>query len=306
MSVSSRAPAGHPGDRLRLVWPEWQGAGSSSIRALTAEFPFEVGRRGYTVGTTVLQAVLPAHTGPTEIVPVTLGNDGLEERDGIEAKDAVLAQLDAALEIIRQHDPAKITTLGGDCGVSLAPFSALIDKYGDDIAVLWIGSHPDMGTGKSAYSGFHAMVVSALTGHGDAEILSRLPGRIPAARVALVGMHDWTDDALPSVAEEWGLTVFPPELLRGDSTPLRTWLRRTGVSRVAVHFDVDTIDAAEVQFGLGADVGGLTTEQAKRVVSDIESEVEVVALTIAEFVPRQIIRLLSLLEGFPLLGPGAR
>jgi arginase len=139
---------------------------------------------------------------------------GLEERDGVEAKTAVLRQLDAALSIIREHDPARITTLGGDCGVSMAPFSALIEKYGDDIAVLWIDSHPDMGTGHSAYPGYHAMVVSALTGHGDREILERLPATISAHRVALVGMHDWTDHTLPPLADEWGLTVFPPDRLR--------------------------------------------------------------------------------------------
>src|SRR5215510_10210914 len=36
---------------LRLVWPQWQGAGSSSVRALASEFPFDGARRGYAVGT---------------------------------------------------------------------------------------------------------------------------------------------------------------------------------------------------------------------------------------------------------------
>jgi hypothetical protein len=70
---------------LRLVWPQWQGAGSESIRSLASEFPFEVARRGYSVGTKVLQAVLPEHDGPTAVVPVEMGDAGLEERDGIEA-----------------------------------------------------------------------------------------------------------------------------------------------------------------------------------------------------------------------------
>lgn len=286
---------------LRLVWPEWQGAGSSSIRDLASEFPFPVARRSYMVGTRVLQAVLSEHDGPTAIVPVPTGDEDLDERDGIEAKTAVLAQLTSALDLIRDHDPARITTLGGDCGVSLAPFSALVDRYRDDIAVLWIDSHPDMGTGATAYSGHHAMIVSALTGHGDPEILARLPATIGADRVALVGMHDWTDPTLPSLADEWGLTVIPPGQLRTDSAPLIRWLRGTGVSKVAIHFDVDTIDAAEIQYGLGADVGGLTSEQARRVVADITGEADVVALTIAEFIPRQVIHLQQLLAGFPLL-----
>ncbi|MFF2840549.1 arginase family protein [Paenarthrobacter sp. NPDC057981] len=290
-----------PSTHLRLVWPEWQGAGTDSIRTLAPEFPFETARRGYAVGTQVLQAVLPAHDGPTDFVPVTLSDEGLEKRDGIEAKTAVLAQLDAAFAILRKHNAERITTFGGDCGVSLAPFSALIEKYGESLAILWIDSHPDMGTGESAYPGYHAMVVSALTGHGDSEILGRLPAIIPASRVALVGMHDWTDDSLPAIAEDWGLSVFPPDGLRTDSSALIAWLRETGATRVAIHFDVDTIDSDEVQLGLGADVGGLTISQARRVVADISEEVDVVGLTIAEFIPRQVMRLKTVLEGFPLL-----
>lgn len=289
------------GTHLRLIWPQWQGAGSTSVRELAPEFPFPVARRGYQVGTQVLQAVLPPHDGPTAVVPVPTGDDGLDERDGIEAKAAILVQLDDALTLIREHDPERITTLGGDCGVSLAPFSALINRYGDDIAVLWIDSHPDMGTGANAYSGHHAMIVSALTGHGDPEILERLPATIPAERVALVGLHDWTDPALPPLADQWGLTAIGPDELRTDSTAVLHWLRSTGATRVAVHFDVDTIDADEVRFGLGADVGGLTIDQARRLVADIRSATDVVALTVAEFIPRQVLHLQRLLAGFPLL-----
>jgi arginase len=64
---------------LRLVWPQWQGAGTESIRSLAPEFPFDVARRGYSLGTKVLQAVLHQHDGPTAVVPVDMGNAGLEE-----------------------------------------------------------------------------------------------------------------------------------------------------------------------------------------------------------------------------------
>jgi hypothetical protein len=44
---------------------------------------------GYSVGTKVLEAVLPKHDGPTALVPVEMGDVGLEERDAIEAKTVV-------------------------------------------------------------------------------------------------------------------------------------------------------------------------------------------------------------------------
>lgn len=297
----NQSPSNRSETHLRLLWPQWQGAGTESVRSLNDQFPFEVARRGYAVGTQVLQAVLPAHDGPTATVPVEMGDRGLELRDGIEAKTIVLEQLESALAIIAEHDPARITTLGGECSVSMAPFSYLIDKYGDDLAILWIDSHPDMGTGEGAYPGYHAMVVSALTGHGDPELLELLPATLPSDRVALVGMHDWTDPTLPAVAEEWGLTVFAPDVLRTDSSSLLDWIRATGASKVAIHFDVDTIEADEVQLGLGYDRGGLTIAQARRVVADVDAVSDVVAFTIAEYTPRQVMRLQQLLAGFPLL-----
>ncbi len=298
MSTSADAGSSH----LRLVWPQWQGAGSSSVRELAPEFPFDVARRGYAVGTRVLEAVLPEHDGPTAVVPVDLGEVGLEERDGIEAKDIMLQQLGAALELLDEHRPARVTTLGGDCSVSLVPFSWLLDAYGDDLAIVWIDSHPDMGTGESAYPGAHAMVVSALTGHGDAELLELLPATTAPGRIALAGMHDWTDAEYPAIADEWGLRVFAPDVLREHSTQLLDWFAGTGATKVAIHFDVDTVDADELQLGLGADRGGLTGAQARRVVADLDGAAEVVALTIAEYVPRQVMHLQRLLDGFPLLG----
>jgi arginase len=187
------------GVTLRLLWPQWQGAGTASVQALAPEFPFEVARRGYAVGTAVLAAVLPANQGPTAAAPVAMDDTGLELADGIEAKQVILTQLAQALEVIRQHDPARIVTLGGECAVSVAPFSELARRYGDDLAIIWIDSHPDIGTPASHYPGFHAMAVAALTGHGHPDVQALLPATVAPDRVALVGLHAWANDDIANV-----------------------------------------------------------------------------------------------------------
>lgn len=179
-------------DHLRLLWPQWQGAGTSSVEAFAAEFPLDVARRGYAVGTAVLDAVLPPHTGPTATVPVAMDDEGMEERDGVEAKSAVTRQLATALEIIREHDPARITTLGGECSVSVAPFAELARRYGDDLA------------------------------------------------------------------------------------------------------------ANEVVLGLGPEPDGLTGDEVRRIVADLDAAADVVGLTIAEFIPRQVMHLRRILGTFPV------
>jgi arginase len=289
-----------PEVNLRLIWPQWQGGGTVSVQQLASEFPLDIGRHGYAVGSAVLEAVLPPHEGPTASVPVTMTNEGLAERDGMEAKAIVLEQLARAFEVIGQHNPARIATLGGECSVSVAAFSVLADRYGDDLAIVWIDSHPDVGTGDSEYPGYHAMAVSALTGYGDPDVQAVLPATVSADRVALVGLHSWTDDDYPHLAE-WGLQSFSPEELRGSSRPLLEWLAATGCSRVAIHFDVDTIDSNEIVLGLGAEPNGLTSAEVRRIVGDIEQAVDVVGFTIAEFFPRQVMHLRQIVRGFPLL-----
>ncbi|WP_433427560.1 arginase family protein [Nonomuraea sp. CA-141351] len=270
------------------------------VRTLVPELPFDVARRGHAVGAAVLEAVLPPHDGPTATVPVTMSDNGLEVRDGVEAKNAVLEQLATALEVIRSHDPARITTLGGECSVSVAPFSELARRYGDDLAIIWIDSHPDIGTPRSEYHGYHAMAVATLTGHGDPDVRKLLPATVSADRVALVGLHEWTDDDFPNVAA-WGIPSFGPDELRDSTRPVLGWLAATGCSRVAIHFDVDSIDSNEIGLGLGMVPGGLTGNEVRRIIADVDACVDVVGLTIAEFIPRQVMHLQQILEGVPLV-----
>jgi arginase len=186
-----------------------------------------------------------------------MDDDGLELRDGIEAK-VVIHQLEKTLAVIRKADPERIVTLGGECSVSVAPFSELARRYGDDLAIVWIDSNPDIGTPASQYPGFHAMVVGALTGHADPDVLRLLPAIVSPDRVALVGLHAWTDDDIPNVAE-WGIRSFSPDDVRTTTRPLLDWLAATGCSRVAIHFVL----------GLGAEPNGLISAQVRRVVNDL-------------------------------------
>ncbi len=68
-----------------------------------------------------------------------------------------------------------------------------------------------------------------------------------------------------------------------------------------IHLDVDVVDSNDMLLGLGSVPDGLTSVEVRRVISDIDSASDVVGLTIAEYVPRQVMQLRQLLDGFPLL-----
>jgi arginase len=115
-----------------------------------------------------------------------------------------------------------------------------------------------------------------------------------------VGLHSWTDDDFPNIAE-WGIQSFGPEELRESTQPLLEWIAATGCSRVGIHFDVDAVDSNEIVLGLGMEPNGLTSTEVRRIVADVEGAVDVVGFTIAEFIPRQVMHLRQIVDGFPLI-----
>ena len=121
------------------------------------------------------------------------------------------------------------------------------------------------------------------------------PAILDATRVTLVGLHSWTEDDFSNIAR-WGIRSFRPDDLHLSSVPLFDWLKASGCSRIAIHLDVDVVDSNETIFGLGAEPDVLTSNEARRLVADVSVIADVVGLTIAEFIPRQVIRLQQVLR----------
>lgn len=280
---------------LRLLWPQWQGAAPDVVGSLVPELPLPVAQTGYSLGTRILDLLVPAGSGQrTETVPVGEYSPNLGTDRGVFAREEVIGQLRAALDILRDADPDRITTLGGECSVSVAPFSHLAAKYGEDLAVVWLDAHPDCTLPESDYDGYHAMAISHLTGHGDPEVLEALPATIHPSRVALAGLHAWAEDELPN-AHAWGLATFSPTVLNQGTDSLLAWLKATGCSKVAIHLDVDVIDSSDVVFGLGMEPDGLSRESVAKTIAALHGAADVVALTVAEYVPRQVLALQDML-----------
>lgn len=290
-----------PGSTLRLVWPQWQGAGPDVVAMLTPELPFQDAQLGYHLGSRLLQLLAPSPDGPVAVVPVDTNQEGLTATDGVFARDIVLGQLESALTLISEHDPARIVTLGGECSVSVAPFSYLASKYGPDLAVIWVDAHPDTGMPECRYDGYHAMAVSHILGHGDQRIVSALPATVDASHVVLAGLHVWEDDQEPFTTG-WGLSTIAPSELNASPEPLLEWLRSTGCSKVAIHLDVDAVDSNEIALGLGMEPEGLTRAALLRALQNTSAVADVVAITVAEYLPRQVIAMQRVLTQLPLLG----
>jgi arginase family enzyme len=90
-----------------------------------------------------------------------------------------------------------------------------------------------------------AMAVAVLTAHGDPDVFRLLPATLDPNQVALVGLHSWTEDDFPNLGR-WEIRSFRPDDLHLSSQPLLDWLKASGCSRVAIHFDVDVVDTDQI------------------------------------------------------------
>ena len=98
----------------------------------------------------------------------------------------------------------------------------------------------------------------------------RLPGACRVGRVARLGHRRHRQHG------PLGDRFLQPGRAAGNDPAAGDWLAGTGCSRVAIHFDVDTIDSNELVLGLGAEPGGLTTAQVRRIVDDLDAVADVV------------------------------
>jgi len=287
---------------LRLVFPQWQGGNNPP----------------YYLGAKLLEWLAPEPTGPVEEVAVPQPTGApLPMEDGVVARNALLAQLRHARQLIDKHQPDRLVVLGGDCLVDLAPFAYLNERYDGDLAVLWVDAHPDIMTPQQ-FQHAHAMVLGNLLGHGDAAFVQAVPRPIKPQNVLYVGVNDPTEWETATL-QQLGLgNVTPLELAEKGSRPVLDWFKSTGASRLAIHFDLDVLDPS--MFGAllfakpnvpadtfdGIAQGKLTMDEIVQLLGDVATVADVVGLGIAEHLPWDALALKNMLARLPLIGAPAR
>ena len=284
---------------IRLIYPQWQGG---DITRLVKEVPTpEDASRGYYLGAQLLNFLAPDNGQKTVVVPITTDITERKVVDGVLDRDIIVKQTKAALDILNIEKPNKIVTLGGECSVSVVPFTYLYHKYDGDVAMIWIDAHPDITLPGDVYAGYHAMAVTACMGYGEKQLMSILPSQIKADKILLVGIRNWERDEIKVRQKQYGIKNISSEELTENSDPIRTWLKSCGAAKVVIHFDMDVLDPTEIIAAVGTDANGMKMEQVIRIINDIASEKEIVGLTIAEAMPRVAIRIKKMLEQLPLL-----
>lgn len=200
-----------------LCIPQWQGSSSPFAPRLQS-------------GARIAAGLVP---GDARVeVPITDSNGATVE--GVRHLDALLENLCATRATLAAIDDV-VVTVGGDCGVDLAPIAACRARYGAELTVLWIDAHPDVSTPLTLPSGsFHGMVLRTLLGEGAAALVPEEP--LTGDQLVLTGIREFEPGQREFLGEakiRWhGVEDFE-RALDGLAGPLY------------LHVDLDVLDPSE-------------------------------------------------------------
>ena len=284
---------------IRLIYPQWQGG---IISQWIPELSAEDSSRGYYLGSQLLNMLAPKNDSQeTFEVPISMDISSREIKNGMMDYHFILNQTKEALNILEKNNPDKIIVFGGECSVSVVPFTFLNKKYDNDLALIWIDAHPDITLPNDSYAGYHAMAVTACMGEGDKKIMSILPSKIDSSKILLVGIRDWEREEIKLRQQKYGIKHLTPEEVADSSDLIIKWLKECGASKAVIHFDLDVLEPKELIAAVGVVENGMKIKEVVRVINDIAKEKEIVGLTIAEHMPRVEIMMKNILDSLPLI-----
>ncbi|MCG0589196.1 arginase family protein [Bacillus velezensis] len=273
---------------IRLIAPDWQGGN----------------KREYYFGAELLSWLAPKNANQNEI-KLNIEepkNEELEKENGVVAQSTVKRNVSMAAEVLKKELPDKIITFGGTCLVSQAPFDYLHGKYGKELGIIWLDSHPDVSTPKEFHHE-HAMVLGNLLGAGDPELSKSVEYPFDSDQFLYVGLQKPLDLEVKSLEElNLNYTIQDKNILKSED--IQKWIKENGFTKIAVHFDLDVLDPnffRSLYFSepgvteFPAESGKMTLKELLNILKGVFKENDVVGFTIAEFLPWDSINLKNLL-----------
>ncbi|MFE7283215.1 arginase family protein [Streptomyces noursei] len=258
-------PARGPGPLL--VVPQWQGSAAGAPQRVAA-------------GAHHLGALLPA----TRRTVVPISPDPGRTEDGVRHLDVLAASLRATRQALAEWGPGPLRTVGGDCGVELAPVSHAVARHGADLAVVWFDAHADLNTPASSPSGgFHGMVLRTLLGQGPAALLPPPDGRLDARRLVLAGVRALDAEERRFLAAA-GVPALPVAAL-DDPDRLIAAVAATGARHVYVHLDLDVLDPGHFAGLSCPEPAGLHPEKLADALTALVGSFVLAGVGITEYAP---------------------
>ena len=89
------------------------------------------------LGSSILDLIVPSEGYVRAKVPIDMEWGGRVSTDGVLDKDIIMKQLEATFTILDEHGPDRVLVLGGECAVSVAPFTWMAGRLDGYVAMIW-------------------------------------------------------------------------------------------------------------------------------------------------------------------------
>jgi arginase len=128
--------------------------------------------------------------------------------------------------------------LGGDHSISVATIQPLLEKYRDDLLVVWVDAHADLNTYSSSITkNSHGMPVSTLTGLMDHWYkVSNTKHHLKPENLMYVGIRDLDDFESKTITER-GITNFP-----SYTSDISSIIEHHPAKYIHISCDIDSLD----------------------------------------------------------------
>ena len=222
---------------------------------------------------------------------VRFAPDGVERKRQSQSRVAKVARQVAdtvAGAVERELIPI---VLGGDCTITLGVVAGLL-RHQPDLGLIYFDGDADLTTPETTRSGiFDSMGVAHLIGAGDPD-LAHIGPRFPLLeqdRIILFGFHPYEIEPDESrVLASSPMAKYPVTSMDGRPVELAAQARARLEERaraIAVHFDVDVMDSAEIPLADWPHYDALSFGDAMRCLSVFVGSPKLAALVVTEINP---------------------
>lgn len=278
---------------IRILAPDWQGGNKPE----------------YFIGAQLLSWLAPNNHQQKEIQLAIQAPNGktLVKENGVTAQTATKENVLLAKKAIKEERPDKIITFGGTCLVSQAPFDYLHGKYGKELGIIWLDSHPDISTPENFYNE-HAMVLGNLLGEGDPALAELVEHPLKTESILYVGLQQPNQPEI-NLLEKLKLDYTIQGSQHLQTADIQNWIAKNNFKKIAIHLDLDVLNPKlfrSLYFSepgvtdFPSDAGKMSPANLLVLLKDIFQKNDVVGLTIAEYLPWDVVELQKIFSELPI------
>jgi arginase len=208
-------------------------------------------------------------------------------------KEAAVSKLNAALAsaVVAAMRQARVPcVIGGDHSCAGGTWVGVARMVQGELGLIWIDAHMDSHTPGTSHTGrLHGMPLAWLLGQADDDLYGLSAGVVDPERVALIGVRSYEPEEKERL-DRLGVRVFHIEEVgrRGLDTVCDEALRiaTAGTSGFGISIDLDAVTPEEAP-GVGTPVPeGIAAGELARALHRLGSRPDLVALELAEYLPR--------------------